>query len=90
MRASLAGRLFEEFVVDVGLDDPAIAPPEEVSGVHLLEFAEIPRVSVPTLPLPQHLAEKAHAYTRQYGQTGFPSTRVKVSSTSHSLLRRVP
>jgi hypothetical protein len=29
------------------------------------------------LPLPQHIAEKVHAYTRKYGASGCESTRPK-------------
>ncbi len=32
---------------------------------------------MPALPLPQHIAEKVHAYTRTYGQSGRQSTRPK-------------
>jgi hypothetical protein len=35
------------------------------------------RVRVPALQLPQHIAEKVHAYTRRYGATGRESTRPK-------------
>lgn len=41
------------------------------------EDAAIERVRVPALPLPQHIAEKVHAYTRKYGQSGRESTRPK-------------
>jgi hypothetical protein len=76
-RASLAGRRFEDFVVDVGFADPSVAKPDEVVGPDLLAFADMPRVRIPTLPLPEHVAEKVHAYTRRYGPHQRPSTRVK-------------
>jgi hypothetical protein len=34
-------------------------------------------IMVPVLPLPQHIAEKVHAYTRSYGPHGQSSSRVK-------------
>lgn len=42
----------------------------------LLLFAGIERVAVPVLPLELHVAEKLHAYTRDYGD-GRSSSRVK-------------
>jgi hypothetical protein len=66
VRASLAGRRFEDFVVDVGFSEP-LAEPDEVIGPDLLAFADLPPIRVPTLPLPMHVAEKVHAYTKRYG-----------------------
>jgi hypothetical protein len=76
VRASLAGRRFEEYVVDVGFSD-AVDRPDDVVGPDLLAFADLPPIRVPTLPLPLHIAEKVHAYTRRYGPNQRPSTRVK-------------
>lgn len=76
-RADLAGRQFDSFVVDVGFSDPPVARPDEVSGTDLLAFADLAPLRVPTLPLPMHVAEKVHAYTRRYRQQAYPSTRVK-------------
>lgn len=76
-RASLAGRLFEEYVVDVGFAETLVLPVEHVLGPDLLTFAGVPPVLVPILPLPRHVAEKVHAYTRQYGDGRRPSTRIK-------------
>lgn len=75
VRAEVAGRIFDEFVVDVGFDDEVDSEP--VSGPALLEFAGISPVTVPTIPIERHLAEKVHAYTRRYGRGGYPSSRVK-------------
>jgi predicted nucleotidyltransferase component of viral defense system len=75
-RAELAGRLFEEVVIDVGFAGVLTGTPELLRGPELLTFAGIEPAEVPTLPLEQHLAEKVHAYTRSYG-TGVGSTRVK-------------
>jgi hypothetical protein len=77
VRAELAGRLFEEFVIDVGFDLPPDSGVEVLQGPELLAFAEIPPVDAPTLALEIQIAEKLHAYTRGYGQGGIQSTRVK-------------
>lgn len=74
--AELAGRPFEDVTVDVGFGDPPVADPELVRGPELLSFAGIPPAEVPALPLEQHVAEKVHAYTRDYAGDR-PSTRVK-------------
>jgi hypothetical protein len=74
--AELAGRRFEDVIVDVGFGDPLVANPELMRGPDLLRFADIPPAEVPALPLEQHVAEKVHAYTRSYSG-GRPSTRVK-------------
>jgi hypothetical protein len=77
VRAELAGRLFEEFVIDVGFDIPPETGVEVLRGPDLLGFAEIPPVEAPALALELQVAEKLHAYTRGYGQAGVKSTRVK-------------
>ena len=50
--------------------------PEQIATSNLLEFAGLAGVQVPTLGIEQHLAEKLHAYTREYAG-GRRSTRVK-------------
>jgi hypothetical protein len=77
VRADLAGRLFEEFLLDVGFDFPTGWEPETLHGADLLAFADIEPVKAPSLPLELQIAEKVHAYTRGYGQSGIASTRVK-------------
>jgi len=77
VRCLLAGRLFEEVVIDVGFDLPSGWHPELVEGPDLLGFADIDPVEAPTLPLELQVAEKVHAYTRSYGDSGARSTRVK-------------
>lgn len=77
VRAELGGRLFEEFVVDVGFDVPPDAGIELLRGPDHLGFAEIAPVEAPALVLEIQIAEKLHAYTRGYGQAGVQSTRVK-------------
>jgi hypothetical protein len=77
-QAALAGRLFDQVTIDVSFSDPLDWPPETYSAPDLLEFADIAPHAVPILPLEQHIAEKVHAYTRGYGETGaVPSSRVK-------------
>jgi hypothetical protein len=75
--AQLAGRVFDQFVVDVAFADSIAWTPDAVETSDLLAFAGIERVRVPALPLPHHVAEKVHAYTRKYGATGRESTRPK-------------
>lgn len=77
VRAELAGRLFEEFLLDEGFDFPMGWEPEMLLGPNLLAFADIAPVEAPSLPLELQIAEKVHAYTRGYGTSGIASTRVK-------------
>lgn len=72
--ASIAGRLFEPVQLDVAWTDPFMGS-ELVHGEDLLSFADIQPVSVPTIPVEQHIGEKLHAYTRVY--VSGPSSRVK-------------
>jgi hypothetical protein len=75
--AELAGRVFDQFVVDVGFTDSASWTPDSIETSDLLSFAGIEHIRVPALPLPQHIAEKVHAYTRTYGVSRRESTRPK-------------
>ncbi len=75
--AELAGRIFDQFVVDVGFAESISWTPDTIETSDLLSFAGIERIRVPALPLPQHIAEKVHAYTRKYGASGRESTRPK-------------
>lgn len=68
---------YDQFVVDVGFADSISWTPDAIETSDLLSFAGIERVRVPALPLPQHVAEKVHAYTRKYGANGRESTRPK-------------
>jgi hypothetical protein len=77
MRCELAGRLFDDMTVDVGFRDALLGNAEVLRGPDLLDFADIPPVEVPAIPIVQHVAEKLHAYTRRYGRRGVTSTRVK-------------
>lgn len=75
--AQLAGRTFEQFLVDIGFSDTISWTPDTIHTSDLLSFAGIEPLALPAIPLPQHLAEKVHAYTRRYGASGQPSTRPK-------------
>lgn len=74
--AELAGRLFDEVIIDIGFSDPLQWEPERVRGPDLLRFGDIEPTEVPALPLEQQAAEKFHAYTRTYG-SGHRSSRAK-------------
>lgn len=75
--AQLAGRIFEQFLVDIGFVDSISYQPDSVQTSGLLSFAGIDPLTLPTIPVPHHVAEKVHAYTRRYGTDGRPSTRPK-------------
>lgn len=77
LRAQLAGRIFEETTVDIGLGDPLGWLPDPLICPDLLSFAGIAPIHVPVLPLARHVAEKLHAYTRGYSGGAIASTRVK-------------
>lgn len=77
LTAQLAGRTFEQFTVDIGLTDPITWVPDTIESPGLLSFAGIEPLRIPAIPIPQHLAEKLHAYTRTYGEDARPSTRPK-------------
>lgn len=76
LTASLAGRRFEAFSVDVSFTDPFFAAPDTVSAPALLAFADVEPISVPAIPVEQHIAEKVHAYTRVYANQR-PTSREK-------------
>ena len=75
--AQLAGRTFEQFLVDIGFSDTISWTPDTIHTSDSLAFAGIEPLALPAIPIPQHLAEKVHAYTRTYGQSRKPSTRPK-------------
>jgi hypothetical protein len=77
VRADLAGRRFEEFLLDVGFDFPSGWAPETLHGQSLLAFADIDPVEIPSVSLEIQIAEKVHAYSRAYGRAVVASTRVK-------------
>ena len=55
---------FAIFVLDVGMGDAQVNPTEYLKASIDLGFAELPPVHFPVTPLPEHFAEKLHAYTR--------------------------
>jgi len=65
--ALLDGREFERLQLDVNAvpDDPR--PLEEIPLRNILPFTRMPPPRVPIIPVAQHLAEKLHAFTRDYG-----------------------
>lgn len=74
--ARLAGRTFEQVLVDVGYSTEPLLDPEQLLLPSSLEFAGFEQVSVPAAALEQHVAEKLHAYTRRYAGDR-PSSRAK-------------
>ena len=75
--AELAGKTFEQFILDIGFGDPLPSSPDTVHTTDFLAFAGIEPLGIPAVPIDQHIAEKVHAYTRRYGKDGRPSTRPK-------------
>ncbi|MDX1623114.1 MAG: nucleotidyl transferase AbiEii/AbiGii toxin family protein [Gemmatimonadota bacterium] len=74
--AELAGRVFENVILDVGIGDPELLEPPSIRLPDFLDFAGIDSVEVSLLPLEQQIAEKLHAYTRLYSE-GRSSSRTK-------------
>ena len=75
--AEVAGRRFEQFPVDVALNERPTAPSERLPIPSLLDFADIQPIEMPVIALEQHIAEKVHAYTATYGPQEQHSTRIK-------------
>jgi hypothetical protein len=74
--ASLAGRPFEMFALEVGFRDAEVTMAEHLITPDILAFAGIEPVTVAAIRLELHVAEKLHAYTRTYKEAR-PSTRAK-------------
>ncbi len=74
--AELDGRRFEQVTIDVGFDDSFEDLPDRLSSRSLLEFAGLPPIEIPALPLERHIAEKLHAYSRTY-EGNRTNTRVR-------------
>jgi predicted nucleotidyltransferase component of viral defense system len=74
--ASLAGRLFESFLLDVGFRSEEPMAADILTTDAVLAFAEIPPVEIRAVALELQVAEKLHAYTRSY-EGDRPSTRTK-------------
>jgi hypothetical protein len=64
--ASVAGREFTPFHVDVGFGDAEFGEPELLVGDDLLSFAGLAPARVLAIPLAQQFAEKLHAYTHSW------------------------
>ena len=74
--ARLAGRTFVKFHVDIGIGDPFLEPPDELSGRwDWLAFAGIPAPTFTCISKEQQFAEKLHAYTMP--DRPRPNSRVK-------------
>jgi len=71
----LDGRSFEPFHLDVGFGDPILDTPEKITGPRILDFAGIVPATVRCYPLTTQIAEKLHAYTREYA--GGPTSRAR-------------
>jgi predicted nucleotidyltransferase component of viral defense system len=74
--ATLAGREFERVAIDIGFTTEPVLKRDTLTSSHLLDFADIAPVQLPTIAIEQHVAEKLHAYTRTYA-ADTPSSRVK-------------
>lgn len=77
VRAELAERVFERFIVDIGFTDSIAWTPDTIRTSNFLSFADIAPVDLPAIPFPQHVAEKLHAYSGTYGSSERASTRPK-------------
>lgn len=66
----LAGRLFERVNVDISVLPADDRPLDAITLPNQCDFAGLPDVVVPTIRIEQQLAEKLHAYTRNYGPQG--------------------
>ena len=66
--ALLDNRLFERLRLDVNFVPADPRPIEYLCLRGLLGFAGIAPPEVPVVPIAQHLAEKLHGYTREYGE----------------------
>jgi Nucleotidyl transferase AbiEii toxin, Type IV TA system len=75
--AEVAARRFEQFPVDVTLNEQPTAPSERLPIPSLLDFADIQPIEIPVIAIEQHIAEKVHAYTATYGPQEAQSTRIK-------------
>lgn len=75
VQARLAGRLFEPLHLDLNLVPGDTRPIEKLALHNLFDFAGLPAVIVPAVGPAQQLAEKLHAYTRDYGK--HENSRVK-------------
>ncbi len=75
IEVEIGGHRYTSVAVDVGSGDSVGKTPDVCSAPAFLRFAEIDPTAIPTLPLPHHVTEKVHAYTRRY--VSGPSSRPK-------------
>lgn len=68
IRCLVAGKPFEALRLDVNLVSGDPRPLDHVELRNLFDFAALPPVVVPAVRVEQQLAEKLHAYTRDYGE----------------------
>lgn len=65
--ASIAGRVFARFHIDVGFGDAELKETEALEGEDLLAFAGVPPATARAIRRELQFAEKLHAYTRPWG-----------------------
>jgi Nucleotidyl transferase AbiEii toxin, Type IV TA system len=73
--ASIAGRVFTRFRLDVGIGDAVVPPTELIEGRDWLGFAGIAPPQLMAISKEQQFAEKLHAYTLP--RPDAPNSRVK-------------
>jgi hypothetical protein len=73
--ATMAGRIFVKFHVDVGVGDVVVDPVETVQTRDWLSFAGLPAPAIRVIQREQQFAEKLHAYTLP--RQGAPNSRVR-------------
>jgi predicted nucleotidyltransferase component of viral defense system len=74
VEASMAGRRFAAFSIDIAAGDAWFEPHEEITLPNWLGFAGIAPGDIPVIRMEQHFAEKLHAYTQD---RDYPNSRVK-------------
>lgn len=75
VESRMAGRTFANVRLDVVARDVEISKTQRVELPGVLDFAGLGRHEVEVVDPTQHFAEKAHAFTRTYGDR--PNTRVR-------------
>jgi hypothetical protein len=81
VRAELAGKVFEEVVVDVGFSDPLPEAVDRLQGPDLLSFADIEPVEVPAVPL-ENTWRRRCTPTRGHTAKASAARGSRISSTS--------
>lgn len=79
VHASLAGKRYATFGLDVAYGDPIYGEPLEVTGSTFFEKYGIAPITARVYPATTHLAEKLHAYT-------FPHVKPRVNSRVKDLI----